>query len=36
MSRNAIYKTIFDARRKIREFLVTNEYLTNHVALERP
>ena len=36
VSRNAIYKTIFDARRKIREFLVTNEYLTNHVALERP
>jgi RNA polymerase sigma-70 factor (ECF subfamily) len=35
VSRNAIYKTIFDARRKIREFLVTNEYLTNHVALER-
>lgn len=36
VSRNAVYKTIFDARRKIREFLVTNQYLTNHVALERP
>lgn len=36
VSRNAVYKTIFDARRKIREFLVTNEYLTNHVALEQP
>lgn len=36
VSRNAIYKTIFDARRKIREFLVANEYLTNHVALEKP
>jgi RNA polymerase sigma-70 factor (ECF subfamily) len=26
-SRNAIYKTIFDARRKIRSHLVTNGYL---------
>jgi RNA polymerase sigma-70 factor (ECF subfamily) len=27
-NRNAIYKTIFDARRKIRAFLTTNGYLT--------
>ena len=27
MTRNAIYKAIFDARRKIRAFLVANEYL---------
>jgi RNA polymerase sigma-70 factor (ECF subfamily) len=26
-NRNAIYKAIFDARRKIREFLVANDYL---------
>lgn len=35
VNRNAIYKTVFDARRKIRDYLVANEYLTDHVALER-
>ncbi|WP_396903871.1 RNA polymerase sigma factor [Mycolicibacterium phlei] len=34
-NRNAVYKTIFEARRKIRDFLVANEYLTNHVALDK-
>jgi RNA polymerase sigma-70 factor (ECF subfamily) len=34
VNRNAIYKTVFDARRKIRQFLVANEYLTDHVALD--
>lgn len=32
VNRNAIYKTIFDARRKIRAFLVTNDYLPNDTA----
>jgi RNA polymerase sigma-70 factor (ECF subfamily) len=36
VSRNAIYKTIFDARRKIRAFLVANEYLTENSAQGRP
>jgi RNA polymerase sigma-70 factor (ECF subfamily) len=27
MTRNAIYKAIFDARRKIRAFLIANGYL---------
>lgn len=34
VNRNAIYKTIFEARRKIRVFLVANGYLTDHVALD--
>ncbi|SEH53344.1 RNA polymerase sigma-70 factor, ECF subfamily [Mycolicibacterium rutilum] len=34
-NRNAIYKTVFEARRKIRDFLVANEYLTNRVALDK-
>lgn len=28
-NRNAVYKNVFDARRKIRSFLVTNGYLTS-------
>ncbi|MGB6771142.1 MAG: sigma-70 family RNA polymerase sigma factor [Candidatus Dormiibacterota bacterium] len=31
-SRNAIYKTLFDARRKLRAFLVTHEYLDQDVT----
>jgi RNA polymerase sigma-70 factor (ECF subfamily) len=31
-SRNAIYKTLFDARRKLRAVLVTNGYLDNDVS----
>ena len=31
MNRNAIYKTLFDARRKLRDRLVTNGYLDSHV-----
>ncbi len=31
-SRNAIYKTLFDARRKLRAALVTHGYLDNHVS----
>ena len=31
-SRNAIYKTLFDARRKLRATLVTHGYLDNHVS----
>lgn len=34
VSRNAIYKTIFEARRKIREFLIANEFLPNPVMLD--
>lgn len=34
VNRNAIYKTIFEARRKIRGFLVANQYLTDRVALD--
>jgi RNA polymerase sigma-70 factor (ECF subfamily) len=33
--RNAIYKVMFDARRKIRAFLVTNGYLTSRAESER-
>lgn len=29
-NRNAIYKALFDARRKLRAFLVTNGYLDDH------
>ncbi|MDV3127952.1 sigma-70 family RNA polymerase sigma factor [Mycobacterium sp. 21AC1] len=36
VNRNAIYKTIFEARRKIRGFLVANHYLTDHVAWDEP
>lgn len=35
VNRNAIYKAVFEARRKIREFLVANDYLTDHVALDK-
>ena len=31
-SRNAIYKTLFDARRKLRAALVTHGYLDNDVS----
>ncbi len=31
-SRNAIYKTLFDARRKLRASLVTNGYLADDVS----
>ncbi|OBG93607.1 RNA polymerase subunit sigma-70 [Mycobacterium sp. E136] len=34
-NRNAVYKAVFEARRKIREFLVANEYLTDHAALDK-
>lgn len=34
MSRNAIYKTVFDARRKIRAHLVANDYLPEKVVLD--
>ena len=33
VSRNAIYKTLFEARRKIRAYLVANEYLPDDIAL---
>jgi RNA polymerase sigma-70 factor (ECF subfamily) len=32
VNRNSIYKTIFDARRKIRAFLTANGYLTDQAA----
>jgi RNA polymerase sigma-70 factor (ECF subfamily) len=32
LNRNAIYKTVFDARRKIRAFLVANGYLQDETA----
>jgi RNA polymerase sigma-70 factor, ECF subfamily len=35
VNRNAIYKTNFDARRKIRAFLVANGYLAGDNAAER-
>lgn len=35
VNRNAVYKAVFEARRKIREFLVANEYLTDHAALDK-
>ena len=31
-NRNAIYKTLFDARRKLRVALVTHGYLDDHVS----
>ena len=34
MSRNAVYKTVWDARRKIRDFLIANHYLTEHIELD--
>jgi RNA polymerase sigma-70 factor (ECF subfamily) len=34
-TRNAIYKTVFDARRKLRAHLVANGYLTDDVARHR-
>lgn len=36
MTRNAIYKTVWDGRRKIRSHLVANGYLTEQVALDAP
>lgn len=35
INRNAVYKTVFDARRKIRAFLVANGYLTDDPAAEK-
>ena len=35
-TRNALYKTLFDARRKIRTHLVANGYLTDQVREEVP
>jgi RNA polymerase sigma-70 factor (ECF subfamily) len=34
-TRGAIYKTMFDARRKIRQVLVTNGYLNEATARQR-
>ncbi|HVX46305.1 MAG TPA: sigma-70 family RNA polymerase sigma factor [Mycobacteriales bacterium] len=35
-NRNAIYKTMFDARRKLRRILVANGYLTGDIDAGRP
>jgi RNA polymerase sigma-70 factor (ECF subfamily) len=35
-NRNAIYKTLFDARRKLRANLVANGYLDNHKPTRQP
>jgi RNA polymerase sigma-70 factor, ECF subfamily len=34
ITRNAVYKTVWDARRKIRDFLIANHHLTEHVELD--
>lgn len=36
ISRGAVYKTVWDARRKIRTYLVANHYLNDDVVLDAP